>query len=138
MSKTTRFAVSLEQSLLSQFDQARARHRYETRSEAVRDLIRNHLVEDAWDDKLETVGTITLVFDHHVRALTEKLTCIQHEYHELILSALHVHLDNDHCLEVLAVKGEGKKIRQIADSLISAKGVKHGKLTITTAGRELI
>lgn len=137
MHETVRFAVSLDKALLDQFDRARVRHRYETRSEAVRDLIRNNLVEDAWDNKLEAVGTITLVFDHHRKALTEKLTSIQHDHHELILSTLHVHLDDDHCLEVLAVKGKGEKIRAIADSLISTKGVKHGKLTITTAGREL-
>jgi CopG family nickel-responsive transcriptional regulator len=137
MSNVVRFAISLDEKLLEKFDRAYVKRKYETRSEAVRDLIRNQLVEEGWDDKKETMGTITLVFDHHVRALTEKLTSIQHDHHKLILSTMHVHLDHDHCLEVLAVKGKGRAIREVADSLISAKGVKHGKLTITTVGREL-
>ncbi|MGH8282445.1 MAG: nickel-responsive transcriptional regulator NikR [Gammaproteobacteria bacterium] len=136
MSQTVRFAVSLDEKLLVQFDQALRDRRYETRSEAVRDLIRNHLVQEAWDEKEETIGTITLVYDHHVRALTEKLNDIQHQYHKLILSTLHVHIDHDNCLEILAVKGRGRDIRAVADSLISVKGVQHGRLTATTAGRE--
>src|SRR5699024_638836 len=110
---------------------------YETRSEAIRDLIRDQLVSDGWDDKPEVMGTVTLVFDHHVRALTEKLTAIQHDHHELILSTMHLHLDHDHCLEVIAVKGPGRQVRALADGLISVKGVKHGKLTVTTVGRDL-
>lgn len=136
MTNTVRFAVSLDGQLLDQFDRARIKRQYETRSEAIRDLIRNHLVEDTWDDKRETMGTITLVFDHHVHDLTEKLTSIQHDYHKMILSTLHVHIDHDHCLEVLAVKGRGRDIRTVADSLISIKGVQHGKLTMTTIGKE--
>jgi CopG family nickel-responsive transcriptional regulator len=136
--QTVRFAISLDQDLLEDFDQLCARRHYESRSEAIRDLIRDRLVEQNWDDKSETMGTITIVFNHHVRDLTEKLTSIQHDYHRLILSTLHVHLDHDHCLEVLVVKGTGRDIRRVADSLISTKGVKHGKLTMTTAGQEFI
>jgi CopG family nickel-responsive transcriptional regulator len=83
------------------------------------------------------VGTVTLVYDHHVRLLSEKLTDIQHDHHRSILSTLHVHLDHDHCLEVLVVRGKAADVRRIADALISAKGVKHGRLTITTSGMDL-
>jgi CopG family nickel-responsive transcriptional regulator len=136
MGQTVRFAISLDESLLAQFDRARRARRYETRSEAVRDLIRNHLVAENWDDKKATMGTITLVYDHHVRTLTEKLTAVQHRYYTLIISNMHVHIDRDNCLEVIAVKGPGRDIRAIADALISVKGVKHGQLVATTAGAE--
>ena len=136
MTHIVRFAVSLDEKLLDKFDRARIKQKYSTRSEAIRDLIRDHLVADNWDDKRETMGTITLAFDHHVHDLTEKLRALQHDHHKLILSTLHIHVDHDHCLEVLAVKGRGRDIRAMADSLISIKGVKHGKLTMTTTGAE--
>jgi len=137
MDKTVRFAVSLDNGLLRDFDRARNRQKYVSRSEAVRDLIRDHLVELDWDDKRDTMGTVTLVYNHHVRDLTDKLTSMQHEHHQLVLSTMHVHLDHDNCLEVLVVKGSGRQIRALADRLIGAKGVKHGKLTITTGGKEI-
>ena len=137
MKKTVRFAVSLDHHLLDDFDSVLVQKKYETRSEAIRDLIRDHLVMEGWDAKKETVGTISLVYNHHVHALTEKLTSIQHHFHKHILSAMHVHLDHDHCIEVLVVRGKGQEVRTIADSLISTKGVKHGKLTMTTTGKEL-
>lgn len=135
MDKTVRFAVSLNDGLLSDFDRLRGRQNYASRSEAIRDLIRDHLVEQGWDDKRAAMGTVTLVYNHHVRDLTEKLISIQHEHHHVVLSTMHVHLDHDNCLEVLVVKGKGRQIRALADRLISAKGVKHGKLTITTSGK---
>lgn len=137
MKKLVRFGVSLDHHLLDDFDRLIARKNYATRSEALRDLIRDNLVGQEWDDNKDTVGTITLVYDHHVRDLTEKLTDIQHDHERLILSAMHVHLDHDHCLEVLAVRGKGRDIRQVADRLIATKGVKHGKLTMTTTGKGL-
>jgi len=137
MKKTVRFAVSLDHHLLDDFDRMLVSRKYATRSEAVRDLIRDHLVGEDWDAKKDTVGTITIVYDHHVHDLTDKLTDIQHDFHKLILSTMHVHLDHDHCIEVLVVKGKGREIRTVADSLISTKGVKHGKLTMTTTGKEL-
>lgn len=137
MKKLVRFGVSLDHHLLENFDRVIARRKYTNRSEALRDLIRDHLVDQEWNDNKETVGTISLVYDHHVRALTEKLTDLQHRYHRLILSGLHVHLDHDHCLEVLVIRGKGSEIRTVADALISTKGVKHGKLTMTTTGKGL-
>ena len=137
MEAVVRFSVSLEPKLLNDFDRVLVRKRYETRSEAVRDLIRDKLVLDNWDDKREAIGTVTIVYDHHLRDLTRKLTALQHDFHKVILSAMHVHLDHDNCLEVLVVRGQGKTIREVADRLISTKGVKHGKLTMTTTGKEL-
>jgi len=101
-------------------------------------MIRNQLVETAWSDGEEEVaGTITLVYDHHVRGLSEVLTELQHDYHHLILSTMHLHLDHDHCLEVLAVKGKAEDARRVAEALISVKGVKHGQLAITSTGKNL-
>jgi CopG family nickel-responsive transcriptional regulator len=137
MEAVVRFSVSLDSKLLNDFDRVLVRKRYETRSEAVRDLIRDKLVLDNWDDKRDAIGTVTIVYDHHRHDLTRKLTALQHDFHKVILSAMHVHLDHDNCLEVLAVRGPGKAVREVADRLISTKGVKHGKLTMTTSGREL-
>jgi CopG family nickel-responsive transcriptional regulator len=94
-------------------------------------------VAEEWQEDRETVGTITFVYDHHVRDLTNRLTNIQHDLQGLILAGMHVHLDHDHCLEVLVVRGKGSEIKQVADALISVKGVKHGKLAMTTTGKEL-
>lgn len=137
MVNAVRFTVSLEQGLLEQFDDFLAEKGYASRSEAIRDLIRDQRVADRWGDDQQAMGTITLVYDHHVSDLSEKLTAIQHDCHELILSTMHLHLDHDNCLEVIAVHGPGRTVQSLADRLISIKGVKHGKLTVTSAGREL-
>jgi CopG family transcriptional regulator, nickel-responsive regulator len=137
MDELVRFGVSLDRKLLAEFDRHIRRKRYTNRSEALRDLIRGNLVGEEWDENKETVGTITFVYDHHVRDLTSKLTDIQHDYHGQILSGMHVHLDHNHCLEVLVVKGKGGEIKKVADALVSVKGVKHGKLTMTTTGKSL-
>ena len=134
----TRFGISLDSDLLKRFDAIVSEKGYANRSEAIRDLIRDALVQREWEkEQGEKVGTITLIFDHHVRELTERLTEVQHDYNNEIISTMHVHLDHDNCLEVLAVHGEGQTIRSIADRLIGIKGVKHGKLVTTTAGKEL-
>jgi CopG family nickel-responsive transcriptional regulator len=137
MKKLVRFGVSLDHHLLDDFDRLIQRRKYTNRSEALRDLIRDHLVGQEWDEDKETVGTITFVYDHHVRDLTRKLTDLQHRFQKLILSGMHVHLDHDHCLEVLVVKGKGSEIKKVSDALVSVKGVKHGKLTMTTTGKGL-
>ncbi|HEX5551570.1 MAG TPA: nickel-responsive transcriptional regulator NikR [Nitrospira sp.] len=134
MAKLVRFGVSLDDRLLKEFDRHIQRRRYTNRSEALRDLIRNNLVGQEWDENKPTIGTITFVYDHHVRDLTAKLTDIQHDYPGQVLSGMHVHLDHDHCLEVLVVRGKGSQIRQVADAILSVKGVKHGKLAMTTTG----
>jgi len=133
-----RIGVAIDSELLTQFDRLISQRGYTNRSEAFRDLIRDELVEQAWElPESHVVGTVTLVYDHHVRLLSEKLTELQHHHHRSILSTLHVHLDHDNCLEVLVVRGRAGEVRQIADALISTKGVKHGRLTITTSGAEL-
>ncbi len=139
MSETIRFGISIDDRLLERFDDLIAEKGYSNRSEAIRDLIRNALVEQQWarDDE-ETVGTVTLVYDHHTRDLSDKLTEQQHSHHDAIISALHVHLDAHHCLEVVVVKGKAKEVRRLADELIGTKGVKHGKLVTSTSGKGLI
>ena len=134
MAKIVRFGVSLDDQLLKEFDRHIQRRSYTNRSEALRDLIRSNLVGQEWDENKPTIGTITFVYDHHVRDLTAKLTDIQHEYQRQILSGMHVHLDHDHCLEVLVVRGKGSQIRQVTDAILSVKGVKHGTLAMTTTG----
>ena len=138
MEQLVRFGVSLDKGLLREFDRHIRRRRYTNRSEALRDLIRDNLIGQEWEGNRETVGTITFVYNHHVRDLTGKLTDIQHDYQRQILSGMHVHLDHDHCLEVLVVKGKGSEIKKVADALVSVKGVKHGKLTMTTTGKGLV
>jgi len=138
MSSLSRIGVAIDSDLLDQFDALIQERGYGNRSEAFRDLIRDELVEKSWESPdSQVVGTVTLVYDHHVRMLNEKLTGMQHEHHHNILSTLHVHLDHDNCLEVLVVKGKSAAVRKIADALISTKGVKHGRLTITTSGAGL-
>ncbi len=137
MAKLVRFGVSLDRQLLDEFDRLTEEKGYATRSEAIRDLIRADLVEEEWAGNRETVATVTIVYDHHVRDLTEKLTEVQHRSQALIVSSLHVHLDHDHCLEVLVLRGKGAEIRKVADRMIGTKGVKHGKLAMTTTGARL-
>ena len=138
MSELSRIGVAIDADLLKKFDRLIAARGYVNRSEAFRDLIRDELVERAWETPgSNVVGTVTLVYDHHVRLLSEKLTDMQHSHFHHILSTLHVHLDHDNCLEVLVVRGKAAQVKRIADALISTKGVKHGRLTITSTGAEL-
>lgn len=138
MSKVERFSVSLEGSLLKAFDRYLAQMGYTSRSEAVRDLIREKLVaRELEHPRAEGVGVVTLVYDHHQRELPEKLTEIQHRFFREITSTSHIHLDRHNCLEVIIVRARAKRIRNIADLLISTKGVKHGRLVTTTAAKDL-
>ncbi len=139
MSDVIRFGVSTDERLLEKFDALIAEKGYVNRSEAVRDLIRNTLVEDQWaDTEADAVGTVTLVYDHHATDLSDKLTEQQHSHHEEILSTLHIHLDTHHCLEVIVLRGRAGEIKRIADALIGTKGVKHGKFVATTTGDGLV
>jgi CopG family nickel-responsive transcriptional regulator len=139
MSDIARFGVSIDDQLIKKFDALLTRKGYTTRSEAIRDMIRDMLVEQEWESgDQETVGTITLVYNHHTRELDHALTDMQHKTFHQIVSAMHVHLDAHNCLEVLVVKGKSQDIKKIADRLIGTKGVKHGKLTMTTTGKELV
>jgi CopG family nickel-responsive transcriptional regulator len=129
-----RIGVAIDGDLLEKFDNLINRRGYSNRSEAFRDLIRTELVnERSQQPSTPVVGTVTLLYNHHVRLLGEKLTALQHEYHHSILSTLHVHLDHDNCLEVIVVQGRAADVQKVADLLIAAKGVKHGKLVLTAA-----
>lgn len=132
-----RFSISMEDGLLKTFDRHLVRHGYSNRSEAVRDLVRKALIDAEWQAGEEVVGVITLVFDHHQRRLQDKLTGIQHEEHDLVVSATHVHLDHHNCLEVIIVKGEAGRVRKMADRLKAERGVKTGELTAASTGRRL-
>ena len=139
MGKLARFGVAMDEDLLEAFDTLVARRGIATnRSEAVRDLVRDALVDAEWEDSAgEIVGTITMVFDHHASDLSDKLDTLQHAHHERIISSMHVHLDAHNCLEVIVVRGASGDIRAIAETLLGTKGVKHGKLVTTTTGRHL-
>ncbi len=137
MSSTVRFGVSMDADLLREFDAFCDAKGYDNRSEALRDLIRDALVEDMGSHEGAMVaGTLTLVYDHHKSDLTQRLTAAQHDAHHLILAALHVHLDHSNCLEVLALRGKSREIKALADQILAVKGVKHGKFVLTATGRE--
>jgi CopG family nickel-responsive transcriptional regulator len=132
-----RFGVSLERSLLRRFDALICQEGYRSRSEAIRDLIREILVREETQRGGEVVGTISIVYDHHQHDLQARLTHLQHHNVRLIISSLHIHLDADNCLEVILTRGKAKTIQDIYDNLKSTRGVKHATLSITTTGRKL-
>lgn len=133
-----RFGISMEKKLLDRLDKEIVKRGFTNRSEAIRDLIRNQLVEVDWSrDEEEVAGTITIIYNHHVRGLSDLLLEVQHKHHDLIVSVMHVHLEHEHCLEVMVIKGPAGEAKQLANRLIGVKGVKHGKLTITSTGKEL-
>jgi len=133
-----RFGVSLPRQLLEQFDRHIKLAEYSNRSEAIRDLIRNELVQKDWlDDRCVVAGTITLVYDHHIRELAAGLVQLQHHFQDSILSTQHIHLDHHNCLEVIVVRGEASAVRKLADRLKATRGVKHCRLSTTTTGQNL-
>jgi CopG family nickel-responsive transcriptional regulator len=137
MAGVTRFSISIESDLLRRFLKLAKKHGWSNRSEALRNLMREALVREEWASDAEIVGTITIVYDHHKRELTDRLTSIQHDHHHAVLAATHIHLDHDNCLEMIAVKGPASEVQKIADQLLCTRGVKHGKLSATTTGRKL-
>ncbi len=138
MSELVRFGISMDSRLLKSFDEMIAEKGYSNRSEAIRDLVRDQLVDATWEhEKKEVVGTITIVYDHEIHELNDRLIEIQHQFHDRIISSLHVHLDQHNCLEALVVKGKGRDVKRIAERLIGIRGVKHGKLITTTTGKEI-
>jgi CopG family transcriptional regulator, nickel-responsive regulator len=138
MADLVRFGVSIPDDLLDKFDVLIAEQGYTNRSEAIRDLIRNRFVEDEWSRSTEdVVGTVTVVYNHEQSELAQKLTEIQHRKHDLIISSVHVHLDQHNCLEVLIMRGAPAEVKKAGELLISTRGVKHGKITMTTTGKEL-
>lgn len=137
MSRTVRFSVSIEEELIHAFDELCRQRGWSNRSEAVRDAIRRQLVEQEWEAGEEVAGVITLLYDHHGSGLSKKLTEIQHDALDAVISTTHVHIDHDNCLEFIAVKGEAITIERLAHRLIGLKGVKHGELTGTSTGKRI-
>jgi CopG family transcriptional regulator, nickel-responsive regulator len=137
MSELARTGVSLDEELLSEFDRLIAKRGYKNRSEAFRDLIRDALLTETVDSNKPVVGTLTLVYDHHVPNLSEKLTDTQHSAGTMVLAATHVHLDHHYCLEVIIMKGKSKELQEIADRMLALRGVELGKLVLTNSGKEL-
>lgn len=139
MPEVVRFGISADERLLEKFDALIADKGYVNRSEAVRDLIRNALVEEQWEiGEAESVGTVTLVYDHHSTDLSDKLTEHQHSHHQEIVSSLHIHLDAHHCLEVVVLRGRAREIARLANELIGTRGVKHGKFVASTTGDGIV
>jgi CopG family nickel-responsive transcriptional regulator len=136
MAELTRVSISLENALLEAFDASIAARGYATRSEAIRDLIRDHLIrEESKGEKGETaerVAVVTLVYDHHARELAARLIDKQHHHHDLVVSTLHVHLGERHCLEVSVLRGPAGEVRHLGEELLSVRGVLHGEITYTS------
>lgn len=136
---TKRFGVSIPDELLAKLDKLAKKKGYNNRSEAIRDLIRDRFVDEEWaQDNCEVVGTVTLAYNHHAHDLADKLADLQHSYFKNIVSTTHIHLDEHNCLEVLVVRGKSSRVKEIADQLIATKGVKHGKLVMTSTGKKLV
>jgi len=135
-----RIGISLEDDLLTQFDRLTDQKGYVTRSEAIRDLIRDALVQREWAEGgggEERVAVVTLVYDHDSSSLAQKLAHIQHENHKAVVSALHVHMDEHNCLEVLVLRGRARDVVRMGEGLVSTKGVKFGKVVPATTGQGL-
>ena len=137
MSDLVRVSLAIERSLLKRLEKMLAAGGYTNRSEFIRDMIRQRLVEQEWQGDREAVGTITLVYDHHARLLSEKLTDLQHEHHGTILATMHVHLDEHTCVETVLARGPASRIREIADRIRRQKGVLHAALSMSSTGKEL-
>jgi CopG family nickel-responsive transcriptional regulator len=139
MARLKRFGVSIPADLVDTFDRLIEGKGYRTRSEAVRDLMRDALVESEWESNTgEVAGTVTIVYNHEVREISRVLTQLQHQYLDAIVCTTHVHMDEHNCMEVLVVRGAAAEVQAIADKLISTRGVKHGKLVCATTGRSLV
>jgi CopG family nickel-responsive transcriptional regulator len=138
MRDTVRFGVSLPASLTESFDESIRKKGYATRSEAIRDLMRRHLVDEQWEQADgQVIATVTIVYDHETRELSRVLNSLQHRFYDAIVCTTHVHVDAHHCLEVIILRGTSEEVRTIADRLISTRGVKHGRLVCTTTGEGL-
>lgn len=132
-----RFSISLDEELLRMFDDFIQRQKYNNRSEAIRDLIRRSFIKEEWDANKEVMGVITLVYDHHQNQLQDRITEIQHDFHNQITSTTHVHMDHHHCLEVIIVRGKASKVQELAERLTSLRGVKDGHLAMSSTGGHL-
>ena len=132
-----RFTVSMEDSLLEDFDGFIQDRHYQNRSEALRDLIRNRIIEKEWAADKDVMGVISLVYDHHQPNLQEKVTEMQHDFHHQIVSTTHIHMDHDNCLEVIIVRGKAGEVQGLADSLRALRGVRNSNLSMSSTGQHL-
>lgn len=138
MSSAARYTVSMDSRLLEKFDKHIDKKGYANRSEAIRDLIRDALVEEEWGKPNEkTAATVTLIYNHHKPDLAQRLTHIQHHHNDIVVATTHVHLDNDNCLEVIILRGKSRDVKTLSENLIAIKGIKHGRVTFTTEGKDL-
>lgn len=139
MSELIRFGVSIDGNLLESFDRLVETRGYSTRSEALRDLIRESLIAEKIDSRpdLRALGTLTLVYDHHAKNLVQEMGDIQHDFHQLVLSVLHLHVSHDDCMEVIALNGVVSEIVELSDKILSLKGIKHGKLFLTLPSSDI-
>ncbi len=137
MSELERMSFSIEKALAEKFERLVKRHKYSNRSEFLRDMIRERLVNDQWESDKDVVATVTLIYDHHTRGLLDKLTHLQHHHHGKVMANTHVHLDHDLCAEMILMKGKGSELRLLADQLGQQKGVVHAAISMSSTGREL-
>ena len=127
-----RFGVSLEEEIMNELDKLVIKKHFPNRSQAIRYLIQKDIVEDKWKENKTVAGAIVIVYNHHRRELNNTLLNIQHDFNDMILCVQHVHLDHDNCLETIAILGKSKKLKELADKIIAVKGIKHGKLVMTS------
>jgi len=132
-----RFGVSMDKELLKLFDRYLSKHKYKNRSEAIRDLVRKSLVEEEWSLNRETVGAITLIYDHHTPGLSHRLNNIQHDFSGRVITSMHIHLDHHNCLEVIVARGKARVVKGLANELIAQRGVKYGNLTGASTAKDL-
>lgn len=137
MSRLVRFGVSIDEQLLTRFDREIGKQNYKNRSEAIRDLIRDALVAEEWNEENIMAGGIALVYDHHHAQLVTQIMNIQHDFHTLVISSQHIHLDHDNCLEIVIVKGKPDQIKALYDRLRSTRGIKHINILKSTTGQGL-
>ncbi|ACX72810.1 MAG: nickel-responsive transcriptional regulator NikR [Methanococci archaeon] len=139
MTDMDRISISLPSKLLKEFDEIIAERGYASRSEAIRDAIRDYIIKHKWIHSLEgeRAGSISVIYNHHASDVMEKITEIQHNYTDIIVATLHLHLDHDHCLETILVRGDAKRIRELTDKLTAQKGVKQVKLSVMVPGGQI-
>jgi CopG family nickel-responsive transcriptional regulator len=132
-----RFGISIPRKLSQRFDQYLKNKKYISRSEAIRDLIRQALVQEEIEQNVEVVAVISLLYDHHKRELSERLIELQHSKNQIVLSSTHIHLDHNNCIEVVIMRGLSQDVKRLADALIATKGVKHGTIEMSSTGKNL-
>ena len=139
MKELIRFGVSIDSKLLAKFDTLISERNYENRSEALRDLIRDTLIQHKIETETDiaALGSLTLVYDHHAKNLPKELGETQHNFHDVILSVMHMHVSHEDCMEIIALKGAITEITKLADTVLSLKGIKHGKLFLTLPSSEI-